>query len=133
VETHLVCCAKTDPAARDLVVVESVYSMDVDGAPLVEIVELKDRFGAWLLVDEAHGVGVLGKTGRGASEDTRIADRIELQMGTLGKALGTSGAYVCGAACPRFSRQSGAQLHFRRPAATLRRGLLRGGGHPRFG
>jgi 8-amino-7-oxononanoate synthase len=100
-ESHLEWAAKTHPTARVLVVVESVYSMDGDCAPLVEIVELKDRFGAWLLVDEAHGVGVLGKTGRGASEDTRIADRIELQMGTLGKALGTSGAYVCGAASLR--------------------------------
>ena len=134
-ESHLEWAAKTHPTARVLVVVESVYSMDGDCAPLVEIVELKDRFGAWLLVDEAHGIGVLGKTGRGASEDTRIAGRIELQMGTLGKALGTSGAYVCGAASLRdfLVNRARSFIFSTRPAATLRRGLLRGGGHPRFG
>ena len=94
--SHLRWAREKFPAARVLVVVESVYSMDGDLAPLREIVELKERSGAWLMVDEAHGVGVLGPCGRGLSEALDLGGRIEIQMGTLGKALGSSGAYVCG-------------------------------------
>jgi 8-amino-7-oxononanoate synthase len=94
--SHLRWAREKFPAARVLVVVESVYSMDGDLAPLREIVELKDRHGAWLMVDEAHGVGVLGPSGRGLAEALGLGGRIEIQMGTLGKALGSSGAYVCG-------------------------------------
>lgn len=90
-----------DAGARVLVVTESIFSMDGDGAPLREIVELKERFGAWLMVDEAHGVGVLGPQGRGLAAELAVEDRIELQMGTLGKALGVSGGYV---ACSRAVR-----------------------------
>ena len=81
---------------RILVVAESVYSMDGDVAPLREIVELKDRHGAWLFLDEAHGVGVLGAGGRGLAEASGVEGRIEVQMGTLGKALGAHGAYITG-------------------------------------
>ena len=70
-------------------------------APLREIVELKDRFGAWLFVDEAHGVGVIGKQGRGLADELGVSDRVEVQMGTLGKALGSSGAYICGSVALR--------------------------------
>ncbi len=81
---------------RILVVAESVYSMDGDVAPLREIVDLKDRYGAWLFLDEAHGVGVLGAGGRGLAEECGVEGRIEVQMGTLGKALGAHGAYIAG-------------------------------------
>jgi 7-keto-8-aminopelargonate synthetase-like enzyme len=100
-ESHLRWAVQTYRAARVLVLIESVYSMDGDRAPLREIVELKEQFGAWLLVDEAHGIGVVGKLGRGLADQLALLDRIEVQMGTLGKALGSSGAYICGSAALR--------------------------------
>ncbi len=100
-ESHLRWAREKYPRGRVLVVIESVYSMDGDLAPLREIVELKDRFGAWLFLDEAHGVGILGSQGRGLADALLVADRIEVQMGTLGKALGAAGAYVCGSAALR--------------------------------
>lgn len=85
-----------DANAKVLVVTESVFSMDGDLAPLRDIVELKERFGAWLMVDEAHGVGVLGPRGRGLAAELGIVGRIDVQMSTLGKALGSAGGVICG-------------------------------------
>ncbi|MBE0541477.1 MAG: 8-amino-7-oxononanoate synthase [Verrucomicrobia bacterium] len=79
-----------------LVVTESVFSMDGDTAPLREIVALKEKYGAWLMVDEAHATGLYGPNRRGLAEELAVSDRIEIQMGTLGKALGASGGYICG-------------------------------------
>jgi 8-amino-7-oxononanoate synthase len=81
---------------RVLVVTESVFSMDGDLAPLREIVELKDRFGAWLMLDEAHALGLFGEQRRGLADAFELGDRIEIQMGTLGKALGAAGGFVAG-------------------------------------
>ncbi len=79
---------------RVLVVTEAIFSMDGDACPLAEIVELKDHHGAWLLLDEAHAVGVVGPQGRGLSAALGLSGRVDLQMGTLSKALGLSGGYL---------------------------------------
>jgi 7-keto-8-aminopelargonate synthetase-like enzyme len=79
---------------RTLVITESIFSMDGDAALLKEIVEFKDQHGAWLLLDEAHAVGVLGPQGRGLAAALGLEQRIDLQMGTLSKSLGLSGGYL---------------------------------------
>lgn len=84
---------RTPTKGRRLIVTDGVFSMDGDLAPLVELVALKKEFNALLMVDDAHGTGVLGATGRGSAELCGVID-IDLQMGTMGKGLGSFGAYV---------------------------------------
>lgn len=95
-ESHLRWAGETHPRGKILIVTESVFSMDGDLSPLREITELKDRHGAWLMVDEAHAVGVRGTGIRGVAGELGLIDRIDIQMGTLGKALGVSGGYIAG-------------------------------------
>ncbi len=79
---------------RSLIVSDGVFSMDGDIAPLAELVRLKHTHGALLMVDDAHGCGVLGKQGRGSAELLGVGSDIDIQMGTFGKALGSFGAYA---------------------------------------
>lgn len=79
-----------------LVVVDGVFSMEGDVAPLVPITELCARFGARLMVDEAHGAGVLGARGAGASELLGVEDRVDLRMGTFSKSLASCGGFLAG-------------------------------------
>ena len=81
-------------AATKLVVTDSVFSMDGDLAPLPALLALCERHGAWLVVDDAHGFGVLGEHGRGALEHFGLRSPQLIYMGTLGKAAGVSGAFV---------------------------------------
>lgn len=95
-ESHLQWARQTHPEARVVVVTESIFSMDGDRTPLADIVEVKDRYEALLLLDEAHAVGVVGANGRGLAERLGLTARVDIQMGTLSKALGVSGGYICG-------------------------------------
>jgi 8-amino-7-oxononanoate synthase len=81
---------------RRLIVTDGVFSMDGDIAPLPEIVTLSERYDALVMVDDAHATGVLGKNGTGTAEHFNLKDRVHIQMGTLGKAVGSFGAYAAG-------------------------------------
>jgi 8-amino-7-oxononanoate synthase len=86
------------PAAgkRRLIITDSVFSVDGDLAPLTELVALKEKYGAWLMIDEAHATGVLGKGGAGLAEALRLTSQVDIHMGTFSKALGSLGGYVAG-------------------------------------
>ena len=81
---------------RTLIVTESVFSHGRRPRAAARNGALKEQYGAWLMVDEAHATGLYGANRRGLAEDLGVSDRIEIQMGTLGKALGASGGYICG-------------------------------------
>jgi len=84
-------------AARKLIVVDSVFSMDGDLAPLPELAQLATKHGAWLMADDAHGFGCLGATGAGSAEHFGLSQsELPILMGTLGKAAGSYGAFVAG-------------------------------------
>jgi 8-amino-7-oxononanoate synthase len=82
-------------SGRRLIVTDSVFSMDGDLAPLVEIVELAKAYDARTIVDEAHAIGAIGPDGRGAIAQAGLEGEVDVAIGTLGKALGSYGAYAC--------------------------------------
>jgi 7-keto-8-aminopelargonate synthetase-like enzyme len=79
-----------------LIVTDGIFSMDGDAALMPELITLAERYGAGVLIDDAHGTGVMGRSGRGTLEYFGVESRVPFHMGTLSKALGTSGAYVAG-------------------------------------
>jgi len=80
-----------------LIVAEGLYSMDGDFPDLRRLIEIKKRYGAWLMIDEAHSLGVMGKTGRGSFEHFGVDPKqVDIWMGTLSKTLGSCGGYICG-------------------------------------
>ena len=95
-ESLLEWARRKHPGKRVLIITESIFSMDGDRAPLSQLVELKKRFRALLMLDEAHAIGVIGPNGRGLAAAENVSEEVEVQMGTLSKALGTSGGYICG-------------------------------------
>ena len=95
-ESHLQWAREHHPDGRVVIATESVFSMDGDWALLAEIVEVKKRYDAMLLLDEAHAVGVIGSHGRGLAHQLGLASEVDIHMGTMSKALGVSGGYICG-------------------------------------
>ena len=94
---HLGELLKACPATgQRLIVTDSVFSMDGDLAPLAEIMSLARQYDAWVMVDEAHATGVFGPHGGGLVEELGLTEEVDIQMGTLGKALGCVGAFVAG-------------------------------------
>ena len=87
--------------SNKLIVVEGIYSMLGDTAPLTEIVALKEKYNAYLLVDEAHSVGVLGEHGRGLAEKLGLEDKVDFLTGTFSKSLGAVGGF-CVSSHPQF-------------------------------
>ena len=95
-ENHLEWAQRQHAGKRVLILTESVFSMDGDRAPLRELIKLKKHFGALLFLDEAHAIGVIGPNGCGLAAAENLSDDVDVQMGTLSKALGASGGYICG-------------------------------------
>lgn len=111
---HLRWCLEQHPGRPGIIVTDSVFSMDGDVAPLVEIAALAREFGVRLVVDEAHGTGCCGPEGRGAIADAGLGpDDVDVVVGTLGKALGSYGAFAaCSATMADFLTNTARPLIF---------------------
>ena len=88
--------AACEPDRRKLVITDGVFSMDGDIAPLPDICDAAEEFGAIVMVDDAHGSGVLGRGGRGTVDHFGLHGRVHVQLGTLSKAIGSMGGYIAG-------------------------------------
>jgi 8-amino-7-oxononanoate synthase len=111
--------AKNRGVARVLVAVDSVFSMDGDEVPLARVVELKKKYSAFLLVDEAHSIGAIGKTGRGVCEQQNINPRdVDILTGSLSKAIPSSGGFVAGSQALKIYIQHGSAPYMFSAALT---------------
>jgi 8-amino-7-oxononanoate synthase len=92
-----ILAATRDRFERVLIVTEGLFSMDGDGPDLARIVDIKEQYGCWLMVDDAHALGILGKTGKGIAEMAGVdPKRVDIWLGTLSKTLVSCGGYVAG-------------------------------------
>ena len=82
--------------SRVLTIAESVYSMDGDSPVIEDLVDLKERYGSWLMLDEAHALGCYGESGGGLALKSNLSEKIEIRLGTLGKSIGVAGGFICG-------------------------------------
>ncbi len=85
-----------DQPGRKLLITDGVFSMDGDIGPLPGLCDLAEKYGAIMMVDDAHASGVLGRAGRGTIDHFSVHGRVDIQVGTLSKAIGALGGYVCG-------------------------------------
>jgi len=85
-----------DKPGRKVLITDGVFSMDGDIAPLPKLVEIAEKYGAIMMIDDAHSSGVLGRNGRGTVDHFGLHGRVDIQVGTLSKAIGVLGGYVCG-------------------------------------
>ncbi|MFZ4507889.1 MAG: glycine C-acetyltransferase [Fimbriimonas sp.] len=93
-----VCLQKAEKFRKRMIITDGVFSMDGDIAPLPEIVALAEKYDAFVMVDDAHASGVLGKNGAGTASHFGLYGRVDIQLGTLSKALGVIGGYIAGSA-----------------------------------
>jgi 8-amino-7-oxononanoate synthase len=111
--------ARNRGARRILIAVDAVFSMDGDQAPLAELIELRDRYGAFLLVDEAHSIGAIGETGRGICEEQGIDPaRIDIVTGSLSKGIPSSGGFIAGSQALKIYIQHGSAPYLFSAAIT---------------
>jgi 8-amino-7-oxononanoate synthase len=111
--------AKNRGAQRVLVAVDSVFSMDGDEVPLARVVELKKKYGAFLLVDEAHSIGAIGRTGRGICEHQNVNPHdVDILTGSLSKAIPSSGGFVAGSKALKIYIQHGSAPYMFSAALT---------------
>jgi glycine C-acetyltransferase len=92
------CLKRAQSFAKRMIITDGVFSMDGDIAPLAQIVELAEKYNAFVMVDDAHASGVLGKNGAGTASHFDLYGRVDIQLGTLSKALGVVGGYIAGSA-----------------------------------
>src|SRR5712692_1117386 len=85
-----------DQPGRKLMITDGVFSMDGDIAPLPQLCDLAEKYGSIMMVDDAHASGVLGRNGRGTVDHFGVQGRVDIQVGTLSKAIGVLGGYICG-------------------------------------
>lgn len=86
------------PNGKKLIVTDGVFSMDGNIAPLPDIVTVAEAYGAWVMVDDAHATGILGRSGAGTAEYFGVEDRVQLAVGTLSKSIGAEGGYIAASA-----------------------------------